>query len=90
MDVAEAIGPLVRNPSWALDQEKIHEEMTTSSDSFSTIDLGAYFAILPSDGRVSRLYDESKIPFERVPFGFAYNSGDNSEFISAEQLRDDP
>ena len=30
--------------------------MITESDSFSTIDLGAYFAILPSDGRLQQVY----------------------------------
>ena len=28
--------------------EKVHEEMITSSDGFNTVDLGRYFAILPS------------------------------------------
>ena len=39
--------------------EKIHEEMIIISDSFTTIDLGPYYAILPSDGRVQQLYQNS-------------------------------
>ena len=30
--------------------EKIHEEMITASDSYYTVDLGKYFAILSSSG----------------------------------------
>ena len=33
--------------------EKIHEEFITSSDSFNTVDLGRYFAILPSTRQFS-------------------------------------
>ena len=57
-DVAEAIGQIAQNPSLASDQAKIHEEMITASDSFSTIDLGPYYAILPSDGSVQAKYTE--------------------------------
>ena len=46
-DVAEAIGPGCEKPVIGIRPgEKIHEEMITASDSFSTIDLGQYYAIL--------------------------------------------
>jgi UDP-N-acetylglucosamine 4,6-dehydratase/5-epimerase len=61
--------------------------MITSSDSFTTIDLGAYFSILPSDGRVQKRYQQTGISSEPVATGFAYNSGSNPEFLSVEQLR---
>ena len=87
-DVAEAIGPSCEKPVTGIRPgEKIHEEMITSSDSFTTIDLGAYYAILPSDGRVQELYEEAGIRSEPVAKGFAYNSGSNPEFLSVEQLR---
>jgi UDP-N-acetylglucosamine 4,6-dehydratase len=87
-DVAEAIGPGCKKPITGIRPgEKIHEEMITASDSFTTIDLGAYYAILPSDGRVQKLYQESGISSEPVATGFAYNSGSNPEFLSVEQLR---
>jgi UDP-N-acetylglucosamine 4,6-dehydratase len=48
LDVAEAIGPSCKKPIIGLRPgEKLHEEMITSSDSFTTVDLGAYYAILP-------------------------------------------
>ena len=87
-DVAEAIGPGCKKPIIGIRPgEKIHEEMITESDSFTTIDLGAYYAILPSDRHVQQRYLEAGISSTAVPQGFAYNSGTNSEFLSVEQLR---
>jgi len=87
-DVAEAIGPSCEKPITGIRPgEKIHEEMITSSDSFTTIDLDAYYAILPSDGRVQDIYQQAGISIKAVPKGFAYNSGTNPEFLSVEQLR---
>lgn len=87
-DVAEAIGPSCEKPITGIRPgEKIHEEMITSSDSFTTIDLGAYYAILTSDGRVQQRYLEAGISSEPVAMGFAYNSGSNPEFLSVQQLR---
>jgi len=87
-DVAEAIGPSCEKPVTGIRPgEKIHEEMITSSDSFTTIDLGTYFAIMPSDGQVQKRYQEAGINSTAVPAGFAYNSGSNPEFLSVEQLR---
>jgi FlaA1/EpsC-like NDP-sugar epimerase len=87
-DVAEAIGPSCEKPITGIRPgEKIHEEMITSSDSFTTIDLVNYYAILPSDGRVQKRYREAGISSEPVAKGYAYNSGTNPEFLSVEQLR---
>lgn len=87
-DVADAIGPSCEKPIIGIRPgEKVHEEMITASDSFTTIDLGAYYAILPSDGRLLQLYQDAGISITPVPTGFAYNSGSNPEFLSVEQLR---
>jgi FlaA1/EpsC-like NDP-sugar epimerase len=87
-DVAEAIGPSCEKPITGIRPgEKIHEEMITASDSFTTIDLGAYYAILPSDGLLQQLYREECISSTTVPPGFAYNSGTNPEFLSVQELR---
>ena len=88
VDVAEAIGPSCEKPLVGVRPgEKIHEEMITASDSFTTIDMGAYYAILPSDGRLRQRYQEKGIRVLPVPPGFAYNSGSNPEFLSVDQLR---
>lgn len=89
MDVAEAIGPGCKKPVTGIRPgEKIHEEMITSSDSFTTIDLDNYYAILPSDGSVHRSYDQAGIRYTPVPDGFAYNSGSNPRFLSVQEIRD--
>ena len=88
-DVAEAIGPSCEKPVVGIRPgEKIHEEMITASDSFSTVDLGEYYAILPSDGSVQEAYQRAGRPAQPVPQGFAYNSGSNPDFLSVERIRD--
>ena len=87
-DVAEAIAPSCAKPVVGIRPgEKIHEEMITASDSFSTFDLGEYFAILPSDGSGEALYRVAGRSLTAVPEGFAYNSGSNPDFLSVEQIR---
>ncbi len=87
-DVAEAIGPNCKKTIIGIRPgEKIHEEMITSSDSFSTIDLGAYYAILPSDGWVQRKYEKTGTPVNMVKPGFAYNSGNNPDFLTIDEIR---
>jgi UDP-N-acetylglucosamine 4,6-dehydratase len=88
-DLAEAIGPSCEKPIIGIRPgEKIHEEMITASDSFTTIDLGPYYAILPSDGHAQQRYQYAAISCTGVPSGFSYNSGSNPEFLSVEQLRE--
>jgi UDP-N-acetylglucosamine 4,6-dehydratase len=67
--------------------EKIHEEMITGSDSFNTVDLGRYFAILPSGGQYSLESYCQERGAKRVEPGFSYNSGNNSHFLTVEELR---
>ena len=88
MDVAEAIGPSCDKTIVGIRPgEKIHEEMITASDSFSTGDLGPYYAILPSDGVTLGAYTTAGIQALGVRPGFSYNSGTNPDFLSVEQLR---
>ena len=89
LDVAEAIGPNCEKPIAGIRPgEKIHEEMITASDSVTTVDLGAYYAILPSDGRLAEKYKSSGITFSPVKEGFTYNSGSNPEFLTVKQIRE--
>ncbi len=87
-DVADAIGPECEHPVVGIRPgEKIHEEMITASDSFNTVDLGKYFAILPSAGLYtveSYCAAHGGVP---VAPGYAYNSGSNADFLTVEQLR---
>lgn len=88
-DVAEAIGPECEKPVVGIRPgEKIHEEMITASDSYNTVDLGSYYAILPMAGNMSVRDYCSNNGCHLVEPGFAYNSGSNSQFLSVEELRD--
>jgi nucleoside-diphosphate-sugar epimerase len=87
-DVAEAVAPHCRLEIVGLRPgEKIHEEMITASDSFNTVDLGRYFAILPSAGEYSVESYCSQNGAKPVEAGYAYNSGTNPDFLTVEQLR---
>jgi len=89
IDVAAAIAPeCVQEIIGVRPGEKIHEEMITASDSFSTVDLGAYYAILPPGGNYSVEEYCSKNLASPVTPGFAYNSGSNPDFLTVEQLQE--
>jgi UDP-N-acetylglucosamine 4,6-dehydratase/5-epimerase len=87
-DVAEAIGPECEVRVVGIRPgEKIHEEMITASDSLNTVDLGPYYAILPS---AAEHFPEDYLEQRggcRVEPGFAYNSGTNPHFLTVEELR---
>ncbi|MFB9213685.1 UDP-N-acetylglucosamine 4,6-dehydratase (inverting) [Vibrio sinaloensis] len=89
LDVANAVAPECDTKVVGIRPgEKLHEEMITDTDSLNTIDLGKYYAILPS---VSFTYTEEEYLVhhnaEKVPFGFKYNSGTNTEWESIDDLR---
>ena len=67
--------------------EKIHEEMITASDSFTSFDLGKYYAILPQvpNWKLSDFIDQFKAT--KVVEGFNYSSGTNTEWLSVNALR---
>ena len=89
LDVAEAISSSCEKKIVGIRPgEKLHEEMITDTDSLNTIDLGEYYAILPS---VSFAVSEKEYmrhhKASKVPFGFSYNSGSNSQWETVESLR---
>ncbi|MGZ6540237.1 MAG: polysaccharide biosynthesis protein, partial [Bacteroidia bacterium] len=88
VDVATAIGPNCKQEVVGIRPgEKVHEEMITSSDSFSTYDLGKYYAILPQVP-VFNIQDYIKhFKATIVPQGFQYNSGENKEWVSVDEIR---
>lgn len=89
MDVANAIGPECEKPVVGIRPgEKVHEEMITPSDSFYTYDLGKYYAILPAT-HMWKLEDFlSTFKAKKVPLGFSYNSGENTDWETVESLRE--
>lgn len=88
LDVAEAIAPECERVIVGIRPgEKLHEEMITDTDSLNTVDLGKYYAILPS---ISFCYGEQDYlrhhKAKKVPFGFKYNSGTNTEWETIDSL----
>lgn len=87
-DVAEAIGPDCEHRITGIRPgEKLHEEMITASDSFNTVDLGDYYAIVAAAG--TPLVDDyaGVMGGRRVPPGFCYSSGSNDRFLTIDELR---
>ena len=88
-DLAKAIGPDCEISIIGIRPgEKIHEEMISASDSFTTYELKDYYVILPQKPTwdLSVFLENSKAV--KVVEGFCYNSGKNQEFLSVEQIRE--
>jgi UDP-N-acetylglucosamine 4,6-dehydratase (inverting) len=65
--------------------EKLHELMVPADESYRTVDVGDRFIIEPEgDAKCNYTRSESSKP---VPEGFDYNSGNNTEWNSVEELR---
>lgn len=87
-DVATAIGPDCKQEVVGIRPgEKVHEEMITSSDSFSTYDLGKYYAILPQVPNFKIEEYTKHFGAKLVPQGFQYNSGENKEWLNVDDMR---
>lgn len=89
VDVASAIGPNCKQEIVGIRPgEKIHEEMITASDSYSTYDLGDYYVILPLETKwnLNDFLEEFKA--KKVDEGFSYNSKDNEKFLTVNELKD--
>jgi UDP-N-acetylglucosamine 4,6-dehydratase (inverting) len=87
-DLATAIGPRCEHRVTGIRPgEKVHEEMITASDSFNTVDLGPYFAILPTAGQHTVASYVASGKGKAVAPGYAYNSGSNENFLGVEELR---
>ncbi len=87
-DVANAIGPECEHPVIGIRPgEKIHEEMITSSDSFFTYDLGRYYVIVPQTPtwKIDEFITATNAT--KVPEGFHYDSGTNTEWETIDTLR---
>jgi FlaA1/EpsC-like NDP-sugar epimerase len=91
LDLAEIFSERYRKPIKIIGMrpgEKIHEEMITAADSLNTYDLGKYYVILPT--KVSWDLDKymEANNGQKVPEGFRYNSGENSDWETVDSLRE--
>ncbi len=89
LDLAEAIAPGCKTEVTGIRPgEKLHEEMITATDSLNTVELPNLFVMLPS-GNMSRLNSYiTTFSGAQCRHGFSYNSGDNTEWLTVEEIRD--
>ena len=89
LDVAEAIAPNCELKKIGIRPgEKIHEEMITSSDSQNTFDIGSNYVIMPNNFYIEEKYKECNISLKKVTEGFSYNSLNNPNFLTIDEIRD--
>jgi UDP-N-acetylglucosamine 4,6-dehydratase len=87
-DIAEAIAPKAEIKIVGIRPgEKVHEEMITSSDSYLSYDLGKYYVILPSTPKWDVQHFLTSNSATKVADGFSYNSLNNTEWLTVEELR---
>ena len=88
VDVAKAINPNCKIKIIGIRPgEKIHEEMITSSDSYSTYDLGNCYSIIDQSNQLLASYYEKNKKFKKVPAGFTYNSHKNEDKLNINELK---
>ena len=89
-DVATAIAPNLKQVEVGIRPgEKLHEEMITATDSLNTIDIGEYYAILPSVSFCHQTEDFLKhYNAKFVPQGFYFASNNNERWETVESLRE--
>ena len=85
-DLAEAMAPGMKTKEIGIyPGEKLHEIMITTEDSYTTYEYDKHFIIYPQV-----TFDEKKKPVptgKKVPDGFSYSSGNNTEWMTVEDIR---
>ena len=86
-DLAQAMLPGCKMPEVGIREgEKLHEIMVTVEDSLNTYEYDKHFIVYPQ-----MVWSESRraVPTgKRVPEGFSYSSGNNTEWLSVEQIQE--
>ena len=88
LDVAKAIAPECKIENVGIRPgEKIHEAMITHTDAINTIEMKDYYVILPSS-KENNITDKWLNKGGKLKeYGFSYNSGNNSHFLTVEELK---
>ena len=86
-DLAEAMLPGCKMPEVGIREgEKLHEIMVTVEDSMNTYEYEKHFIVYPQ-----MVWSENRraVPTgKKVPEGFSYSSGNNTEWLTVEQIRE--
>ena len=67
--------------------EKIHEQMISSSDSYSTYEMKNSYVILPQDNLKLNQFYLKKKGAKKVKAGFEYSSDKNGKFLSIDEIK---
>lgn len=87
--VAEAIAPGIEQRNVGIRPgEKLHEEMITPSDSLNTIEIDKYYIICPTTlNKFDKQDYLEHYSAKEVSSGFSYNSGENTEWLTVDDIR---
>ena len=87
-DLVEAIGPnCQKNIIGRRPGEKLHEEMISSSESISTIEMNKKYLILDKQQKSYKKYMNLDLKTNFVKEGFNYTSFNNDKFLTVDELR---
>lgn len=86
-DLAQAMLPGCKMPEVGIREgEKLHEIMVTVEDSMTTYEYDKHFIVYPQ-----MVWSEKRMPVptgKKVPEGFSYSSGNNTEWLTIEQMQE--
>ncbi|MBQ9991309.1 MAG: UDP-N-acetylglucosamine 4,6-dehydratase (inverting) [Lachnospiraceae bacterium] len=86
-DLAEAMLPGCEMPEVGIREgEKLHEIMVTVEDSMTTYEYDKHFIVYPQ--MVWNDKQKPNMSGKKVPEGFSYSSGNNTEWLSVEEIRE--
>ena len=67
--------------------EKIHEQMISRSDSYSTLEMKKKYVILPKENKKIFQYYKKKFKAKNVKLDFEYSSDKNGKFLTTDNLK---
>lgn len=86
-DLAQAMLPGCKMPEVGIREgEKLHEIMVTTEDSMTTYEYDKHFIVYPQ-----MVWNDKQAPLpggKKVPDGFSYSSGNNTEWLTVEQIQE--
>ena len=87
IDLAEAMLPGCKKPEVGIREgEKLHEIMVTVEDSMTTYEYDKHYIVYPQ-----MVWSDKRRPVptgKKVEEGFSYSSGNNTEWLNVEQIRE--
>ena len=88
VDLAKALNPKKKHKIIGIRAgEKIHEQMISRSDSYHTVEMPNFYAILNNENQKLRNYYKTKLLAKKVYEGFEYSSDTNSKFMNLKDLK---